>query len=108
MIWLLLIWAVLEFELRWPEHRWHYRSEWVAWLGFEAMTVGRHIFAAGARGAIDPQMAFHERVHVDQWRRYTIPGFLVLHVYWALRWGYRANPLEVEARTLARAWTEKS
>lgn len=40
----------------------------------------------------------HELVHVAQYERYGIPGFLLRYVWYSLRYGYYRNPLEVEAR----------
>lgn len=39
----------------------------------------------------------HERVHLDQIDRHGPIWFTVLYLWWLLRFGYEANPLEVEA-----------
>ena len=63
------------------------------------------------RWAGDEQLARHEAVHVRQWRRLGVVGFLRRYVgsYVALRFrgyphiaAYRRIPLEIEAGWLAR------
>lgn len=49
----------------------------------------------------DEMMHCHERVHLKQMRKDGTLWFLVKWCWWCLRYGYAANPYEVEARQKA-------
>ena len=79
--------------------RFHYRSrlaEAILRDGDLAFTWGRHVFVVGA--ALPVASMLHELQHVLQFRRYGYLGFVVRYVWYAATVGYRANPLEAEAR----------
>ena len=40
----------------------------------------------------------HEMAHIEQYNRYGFLKFLVLYVWYSIRYGYYNNPFEVEAR----------
>lgn len=40
----------------------------------------------------------HERKHIEQMRRDGKLVYLIKYSYWLLRFGYRNNPYEIEAR----------
>lgn len=78
--------------------------------GAAATTVGRFVFvrpdAIGSKRLID-----HELVHVEQWRRLGVAGFLASYLSAYLRWrlrryphwaAYRRIPREIEAEWEAR------
>lgn len=78
--------------------------------GAAATTLGHFVFvrpeSVGSRRLLD-----HELVHVCQWRRLGVPGFLVRYLGAYLRWrlrryphwaAYRRIPLEIEADWEAR------
>lgn len=78
--------------------------------GAAAITIGP-VVSVRERWAGDQRLARHEAVHVQQWRRYGVPGFLrrYLGAYLGLRlrcwphWAaYRRISLEVEAEWVAR------
>lgn len=46
----------------------------------------------------DEQVAAHEAVHVAQAVRYGVTGFWLRYWWGLLRHGYRAHPMEIEAR----------
>ena len=46
----------------------------------------------------DLKLIKHEKKHLEQWKRYLIVGFLPMYIYYHIKYGYRANPLELEAR----------
>ena len=77
--------------------------------GIVAMTVGRFVFLRRGHEA-DVGLLAHELVHVQQWREFGAPRFLVRYLGAYIRgrarglghWdAYRAIPFEVEARTRA-------
>jgi hypothetical protein len=81
--------------------------------GSAAITLGP-VVCVRARWADDAELARHEAVHVQQWRRLGLVGFLrrYLGAYlgWRLRGhphiaAYRRIPLEVEAAWVARGGT---
>ena len=82
--------------------------------GADAMTLGRTVLVR--RGHADnAQLLAHELVHVQQWSRLGVVGFLraYLGTYAKKllelrnhRAAYLTIPLEVEARDRARQWSE--
>ena len=73
--------------------------------GAAAITLGR-VVSVRRRFAGDVRLLEHELVHVGQWRRLGVVGFLRRYVGAYLRWrlrgyghwaAYRRIPLEVEA-----------
>ena len=92
------------------------REGWWRWVGgpvppgAAAITLGRLVIVR-RRAAGDPHLLRHELVHVEQWRRLGVVGFLARYLWAYLRWrlrghGHRAAylriPLEVEAEWRAR------
>lgn len=66
-----------------------------------ALVMGRTIFLHGASIQVflsDGRWLRHEAAHLLQYRRYGLGGFLLRYLWYSLRYGYRSNPLEVEAR----------
>jgi hypothetical protein len=101
MWWIALIvwlWILAELDLRLFAHRFR-ESRIPRWFRVRSMTFGRHILVEPQ--AINLGLMAHERAHVEQWRRYTIPGFLLIYGACTALYGYKRNPLEVEARALA-------
>lgn len=84
--------------------------------GASAMTLGRLILIRpGAVGRA--RLLRHELVHVEQWRRFGVGGFLVRYLWAYLAWrlrgyphwaAYRRIPLEVEADWTARRGLSES
>jgi Domain of unknown function (DUF4157) len=78
--------------------------------GAAAITLGP-LIVVRARAASNPLLLRHELVHVEQWRRLGVVGFLVRYLWAYGRWRLRAHghrgaylriPLEVEAEWRAR------
>lgn len=46
----------------------------------------------------DEQLRRHEEVHWEQAQRLGVVRFYALYLWYSVRYGYRNNPLEVEAR----------
>lgn len=78
--------------------------------GADAITIGR-VVSVRKRAGSSTRLLRHELVHVRQWRRFGMIGFLRrylgAYVRWRLRgyphWAaYRRIPLEVEAEWVAR------
>ncbi|HEX4868708.1 MAG TPA: DUF4157 domain-containing protein [Acidimicrobiales bacterium] len=78
--------------------------------GAAATTLGRFVFIT-PRAAGSGRLRRHELVHVRQWRRLGVGGFLVRYLGSYLRWrlrryphwaAYRRIPLEIEAEWEAR------
>lgn len=44
------------------------------------------------------QWLLHELAHVQQYRQHGILRFLLLYIWYSIRYGYSNNPFEVEAR----------
>ena len=45
-----------------------------------------------------PSLVRHELKHVEQYKRMGFFTFLVVYLYYSIRYGYYNNPLEIEAR----------
>jgi Domain of unknown function (DUF4157) len=82
--------------------------------GADAMTLGRTVLVRRGHTGSSFLLA-HELVHVQQWSRHGVAGFLrrYLGAYArnllrlrSHRAAYLAIPLEVEARDRARRWSE--
>ena len=78
--------------------------------GAAAITLGR-LIVVRRRAAADPHLLRHELVHVEQWRRLGVVGFLARYLWAYGRWRLRGHdhagaylriPLEVEAEWRAR------
>lgn len=81
------------------EARFHYDSRLAKLLlpeAYSAFTLGRHVFCRGPRLSLRSRI--HEEAHVAQYERLGILGFLALYCWYQIRFGYRDNPLEREAR----------
>jgi hypothetical protein len=78
--------------------------------GASAITIGR-VISMRRRAAGSALLLRHELVHVEQWRRYGVVGFLRRYLGAYLRWrlrghshwaAYRRIPFEVEAEWTSR------
>jgi hypothetical protein len=78
--------------------------------GADAVTLGS-LIVVRRRSAESARLLRHELVHVEQWRRLGVTGFLARYLGAYLRWRLRAHghrgaylriPLEVEAEWRAR------
>lgn len=78
--------------------------------GAAATTIGRFVFVT-PRAVGSARLRRHELVHVRQWRRLGVAGFLVRYLGAYVRWrarryphwaAYRRIPLEIEAEWEAR------
>lgn len=76
-------------------------AAWVLKQQTCALVLGRTIFLHGANRQAylsDERWLRHEAAHLLQYRRYGMAGFLLRYLWYSLRYGYRNNPLEQEAR----------
>lgn len=78
--------------------------------GASAITIGP-VISVRRRAAGSERLLRHEHVHVQQWRRLGVVGFLRRYLGAYLRWrlhghghwdAYRRIPLEIEADFLSR------
>jgi hypothetical protein len=77
----------------------HYRSRLARWFlprRYLAVTLCSHVLTRERH--LDERVLRHERVHVEQWRRYGRVRFLARYLWFQWRYGYDGNPLEIEAR----------
>jgi len=77
--------------------------------GADGITLGSLVIVREGKGS--PYLLRHEMVHVRQWRRYGVVGFLVRYAGHYLLWrmrgkdhkgAYRRIPMEIEADWVAR------
>jgi hypothetical protein len=77
-------------------------SRWLDHRGFAAITLGRHVYYVPRRVASCSLtdwlvLVVHEQTHRQQQVRHGMLGFYLRYGLNHLRYGYRANPFEVEA-----------
>jgi hypothetical protein len=66
-----------------------------------AMVIGNTIYLHNVSRKIfleDERWVKHEMAHIDQYRRYGLVRFLLLYTWYSIKYGYRNNPFEIEAR----------
>ncbi|MBP6688068.1 MAG: DUF4157 domain-containing protein [Lacibacter sp.] len=66
-----------------------------------AMVIGNtiHLHNVTAKMFLqDDRWVKHELAHVEQYRRLGIFKFLLLYTWYSMKYGYRNNPFEIEAR----------
>lgn len=85
----------------------HYKQTWVNLFGASAMTFGNHIYYDIDKPYVEQRIRKHEMRHVEQYKKYSIIGFLIIYFMWYTigrlkgkdHWGaYNDIPFEVEAR----------
>ena len=67
-------------------------------LGYVAWTSPWHIIYVMPGWERQEWLMRHERAHLAQMKRDGSIVFMVRYAYWHLRYGYRNNPYEIEAR----------
>ena len=65
--------------------------------GFAGVTLPWGIYILPER-LQDARLVRHEQAHADQIAQYGVIGFYTRYLWFTLRYGYRNNPLEVQAR----------
>ena len=68
---------------------------------YVAITLSNHVLTRET--SLDERVLRHEGVHVEQWRRYGLAGFLARYLWYHFKYGYSGNPFEVEARRAENA-----
>lgn len=66
-----------------------------------ALTLGHTILYKYPKDKITPTTHAHELVHVEQIERDGVLKFYPKYLWYQLRYGYKRNPYEVEARKKA-------
>lgn len=77
-----------------------YKSRVVRWFFpkyFVGFTLGRTIRMRGIRGWVSKELIAHEVIHVLQYKKYGVIGFLIRYLVESIRHGYSGNTLEIEA-----------
>lgn len=73
----------------------------IAWVlrrtGFAGVTLPWGIYILPEKMQ-DERLIKHEREHARQIEEHGIIGFYARYLWYSLRYGYRNNPLEVQAR----------
>ena len=69
---------------------------------FTAITFGRYVFIRSKRWELDDnkriRLLAHEEAHVRQYKKYGFIGFITRYLWYSIKYGYKNNPLEIEAR----------
>ena len=88
-----------------PELTVHYRSLLARMLlpkRYVAITLSSHVLTRAT--SLDECILRHERVHMEQWRRYGLLGFLTRYLWYHFKYGYAGNPFEIEAREAEKSF----
>jgi len=72
---------------------------WLRKVGMVAITLPPIGIYAVQECLEDARLAKHENAHWDQYKRMGLLKFYGLYLWYSLRYGYRNNPMEVEARS---------
>ena len=76
--------------------------KWLAWYLRKVKFVGITLPPFGVfvlpECLASPSLAKHESKHWEQYQRMGALKFYGMYAYYSLRYGYRNNPMEVEAR----------
>lgn len=90
----------------------HHYNHWLPkLLKANAVTIGKHIFYARSPQLVSDRLRRHEFAHVKQYKKYTIPGFLIIYFYEYLKGrisglthlkAYKNIPFEKDAREYER------
>ena len=76
--------------------------KWLEWYlrkaKFVAITLPPIGIFALPEQVASPTLAKHEGKHWEQYQRMGLLKFYAMYAYYSLRYGYRNNPMEVEAR----------
>lgn len=92
-----------QFQIAGPVWRWVLRR-----LGLLALVMPWGRVYVLPDEMINGELIAHECVHLDQIERLGPWRFSVLYVFWLIKYGYRANPLEVEAYAVSDRWAGRS
>ena len=65
------------------------------WIG--GITFGHHIFFKRRQGEVSDRLFKHEMAHVAQIERMGFVRFYLKYLWYNIRYGYKKNPLELEA-----------
>ncbi len=66
-----------------------------------ALVLGKtiHLYNISPKDFVkSPSLVRHELKHVEQYKKMGFLTFLVVYLYYSLKYGYYNNPLEIEAR----------
>ena len=70
---------------------------WMNASGFRGITLPWAVYIH-PDSLKDHKLIAHEKVHVQQIERMGVVKFYLLYLWYSVRFGYRGNPLEIEAR----------
>ena len=88
-----MVWEVIIPKKRWPLPAW-----------IEGIIIWPFIFFNGEPSS---GIRFHEHIHADQIKRHGVIRWYIRYIYCCVRYGYRDNPFEIEARNRTDAFLNK-
>lgn len=68
-----------------------------------AITINQTTFYSTPKSVVDdaPHWRCHEDRHKEQWVEFGVIGFIARYIYYTLVYGYKNNPLELDAEAHA-------
>jgi hypothetical protein len=82
-----------------------YNQGWTLWFRPDrtwetnAITLWQTAYYSCPECFVDAEWRRHEDCHKEQWAREGTVLFILKYFWYSIRYGYQANPLEVEARS---------
>lgn len=82
-----------------------YNQRWTLWFRPDrswttnAITLGQTVFYSCPWTQVGAAWRRHEDCHKEQWAREGAFLFILKYLWYSIRYGYQANPLEVEAHS---------
>jgi hypothetical protein len=71
-------------------------------VGFKAITLPPFGIYVIQRYVDNTRLAKHEAKHWEQYERMGVLKFYAVYLWYSLKYGYRNNPMEIEARKAER------
>jgi hypothetical protein len=75
---------------------------WLKLTGFKAITLPPFGIYALPECCGDARLLRHEQEHWRQYERMGVLKFYAVYLWYSLKYGYRNNPMEIEARKAER------
>ena len=71
---------------------------WLKGWGYKGITLPPFGVYILKEDMDDQELVRHELIHWDQYKRMGLIKFYTTYFYYSVRYGYKKNPMEIEAR----------
>jgi len=63
-----------------------------------ALVIGQTVYYSMSEAEVGPRLRRHENRHKQQYKENGFFKFIFLYIFYTIKYGYRNNPFEVDAR----------